>query len=368
MPSIRYPRILFYAVNGLGLGHVTRQLAIARQVRRLCPTAEILFFTTSEAEDVIFREGFAAFKAPSKSIRQTAAIRPATYSRLLQTVTLSLLAAFHPHILVVDTFPTGALQELLPCLRWDSRKVFVYREQRLDHASAPMNQSALQLYDLAIVPHQAGEAEIVAPDGLDTLWTGPILIRERDEALARPEARELLGLPQDAPILYLSFGGGGDPTIQTATCDVLEALENFEVDGKPLHIALAAPPLQRSRMKTPANVTPVSYYPMAEALTAFDAAVSAGGYNSVMELLHHGMPVAILPFARQVDDQEARAQWAEELGASITLADTEAETVRGAVEHLFNPEITTSMSGAGNTAVPGGGAVQAAEAIVKLLG
>ena len=127
---MRSPRILFYAVNGLGLGHVTRLLAIARQVRRLAPGAEIVFFTSSEAEDVIFREGFAAFKVPSKSIRLEAGLRSSTYARMLQTVTLNLLASFHPHILVVDTFPAGAIQELLPVLRWESRKVFVYRAQR----------------------------------------------------------------------------------------------------------------------------------------------------------------------------------------------------------------------------------------------
>src|SRR5207248_3409922 len=126
---MRFPRILFYAVNGLGLGHVTRLLAIARKLRVLMPEAEIVFLTSSEAEDVIFREGFAAFKVPSKTIRMDAHIRPSTYSRMVQTVTLNLLAAFHPHILVVDTFPAGAIQELLPVLRWDSLKVFVFRAQ-----------------------------------------------------------------------------------------------------------------------------------------------------------------------------------------------------------------------------------------------
>ena len=109
---ICFPRFLFYAVNGLGLGHVTRLLAIARKVRDLVPDAEIVFLTSSEAEDVIFREGFAAFKVPSKTIRPEARLRSSTYARMLQTVTLNLLASFHPHVLVVDTFPAGPIQEL----------------------------------------------------------------------------------------------------------------------------------------------------------------------------------------------------------------------------------------------------------------
>ena len=56
------------------------------------------------------------------------------------------------------------------------------------------------------------------------------------------------------------------------------------------------------------RVTPVDYYPMAEMFAAFDGAVSAVGYNTAMELLHHGVPTVFVPFARQVDDQEARAR------------------------------------------------------------
>src|SRR5206468_4057974 len=145
------------------------------------PGAEIVFLTSSEAEDVIYREGFAAFKVPSKNLRIQTSIRPSTYARMVQTVSLNLISSFHPHILVVDTFPAGAIQELLPVLRWDSRKVFVFRAQRAEAASSLLTQSALQLYDLAILPHDEGAEEIPLPPGLDSVWTGPILIRDREE-------------------------------------------------------------------------------------------------------------------------------------------------------------------------------------------
>jgi len=74
------PRFLFYAVNGLGLGHVTRLLAIARKLRAHLPLSEIIFLTSSEAEDVIFREGFAAFKVPSRTMKTKGELRAATYA------------------------------------------------------------------------------------------------------------------------------------------------------------------------------------------------------------------------------------------------------------------------------------------------
>lgn len=361
--TFRYPRILFYAVNGLGLGHVTRLLAIARKVRERLPDAEIVFFTSSEAEDVIFREGFAAFKVPSKTLRFEARIRPATYSRMLQTVTLNLLASFHPHILVVDTFPAGAIQELLPVLRWDSRKVFVYRVQRPEVAQSQLMQNSLQLYDLAIIPHSEGEEEIFLPEGLERVWAGPILIRDRSEVKDRPEARDILGLPQEGKVIYLTFGGGGDETMDEALKTTLENLA-----GRPdLHLAVASAPLYRGRITRAPNVTPVDYYPMAELYPAFDAAISACGYNSATELLHHGVPTAFIPFPRQVDDQETRARKIQAARAGICVAEISSRAVMSSVERLLDPKEGGAISKSAMEFAAGNGAGKAAEAIVNLL-
>jgi UDP-N-acetylglucosamine--N-acetylmuramyl-(pentapeptide) pyrophosphoryl-undecaprenol N-acetylglucosamine transferase len=360
---MRSPRILFYAVNGLGLGHVTRLLAIARKLRDRAPAAEIIFFTSSEAEDVIFREGFAAFKVPSKTLRAEARIRSATYARMLQTMTLNLLASFHPHVLVVDTFPAGAIQELLPVLRWDSRKVFVYRVQRPEVAHSPLTQNTLQLYDLAVIPHNEGEEEVPLPDGLDRVWAGPILIRDRAEAKSREEARQVLGLPADGKIVYVTFGGGGDAEMDAALATTLNALNG----RKDLHRAVAVAPLYRGRIAGLADSTPVYYYPMAELMTAFDAAVSAAGYNTAMELLHNGVPTAFVPFPRQVDDQEKRARWIEEAGAGVALCPLSAEVLNAALNRLLDPVEAGNMKHAAQRLIPDSGAERAAEAIASLL-
>ncbi|HSV75293.1 MAG TPA: nucleotide disphospho-sugar-binding domain-containing protein [Chthonomonadales bacterium] len=358
---MRYPRILFYAVNGLGLGHATRLLAIARQVRARAPDAELVFLTSSEAESVLYREGFAAFKAPSRSLRGPARLRPSTYARMLQTVTVNLLASFHPHVLVVDTFPTGALQELLPVLRWDSRKVFVYRVQRPEAARSAALHDALRFYDLAVVPHAEGEVEAPVPDGLQQVWAGPILIRERGEALPRAEAREALGVPPEGPLVYITFGGGGDPDLDRSLTATVDALA-----GNGPHLAVACAPLQRRRFARRPGVTTVEHYPMAEMLAAYDAAVSACGYNSAMELLHHGVPSAFVPFARQVDDQDQRARWIEGAGAGLRLPSTEPDAVRTAVARLLGPEAEALRQRARDL-VPEGGAARAAEAILRLI-
>jgi UDP-N-acetylglucosamine--N-acetylmuramyl-(pentapeptide) pyrophosphoryl-undecaprenol N-acetylglucosamine transferase len=367
---LRRPRLLFYAVNGLGLGHVTRLIAIARQVRRRVPDAEILFLTSSEAESVIYREGFAAFKVPSKTLRAQVNIRSATYARLLQTVTINIMAAFNPHVLVVDTFPAGVIQELLPVLRWDARKVFVYRVQRAEAATSALMQNTLQLYDLAIIPHYADEEDTPLPPGLQSVWTGPILIRDRSETLSREEARQQLNLPSEAKeekseakVVYVTFGGGGDAEMNRALHLTVEALTALS----DLHLAVACAPLYRGRLPRHDRVTPVDYYPMAEMAAAFDAAVSAVGYNTTMELLHHGVPTVFVPFARQVDDQEARAQRIASAGAGLYLPILEPAPLQTAVLRLLDPHQATALREAAREMVPGSGADHAAQAILSLL-
>jgi predicted glycosyltransferase len=60
--------VLFYAVNGLGLGHLTRCLAIARQLKKQDSSLILLFFTSSEGSHLLYQEGFAYYKVPSKTI------------------------------------------------------------------------------------------------------------------------------------------------------------------------------------------------------------------------------------------------------------------------------------------------------------
>ncbi len=59
-------RILNYAVNGLGLGHITRLIAINRWIRRITGAlgikAEIFFLTSSECDTIAYQNDFSALK------------------------------------------------------------------------------------------------------------------------------------------------------------------------------------------------------------------------------------------------------------------------------------------------------------------
>jgi UDP-N-acetylglucosamine--N-acetylmuramyl-(pentapeptide) pyrophosphoryl-undecaprenol N-acetylglucosamine transferase len=351
-------RFLFYAVNGLGLGHVTRLLAIARQIRRHSAAHQIVFLTSSEADNVVYGEGFAAIKLPSKTIRAETGLQPDIYAKLVQSLTWQTIGAFDPDVLVVDTFPTGSLQELLPVLRWPAKTAFVYRAQRLEKAQSSLLQQALPLYDRIIVPHAPGSETIPMPDLVrDRVhWVGPITIREADELLSRDEARHQLGLPIEGPVAFVSLGGGGDRDAALHFHAVAQALTD---EG--LTLALAAGPLFRGTLPEGPAIRRLDRYPLAAHLRAFDVAVSAAGYNTSHELALAGVPTVFAPQARGLDDQEDRARrMAEDLGGAV-LADWSPETVRQAVRQVL------AVAGkAPASPPPVSGARQAADVLLAL--
>ena len=86
MRKPRSIRIVNYAVNGTGIGHLTRLVAVSRWLRRYAAAAgvraEIFFLTSSEADGLLFSEQFASFKIPSKTVITEAGVDRLAYVAL----------------------------------------------------------------------------------------------------------------------------------------------------------------------------------------------------------------------------------------------------------------------------------------------
>jgi UDP:flavonoid glycosyltransferase YjiC (YdhE family) len=107
-------------------------------------------------------------------------------------------------------------------------------------------------------------------------------------------------------------------------------------------------------------------YPALDFLPAFDAAVTAGGYNSVHELLYAGVPSVIVPFERGVDDQEKRAREVAEAGAGLACLPLTRDGLTRAVREVLLPDVRKRLSGAAQQRVSINGATRVAQAILEL--
>lgn len=302
-------RVVCYAINGRGMGHLVRQLAIARNIRRLCAIAdcraEIWVLTSSEGDTLARREGFPSLKMPSKAMMKDAGLSLPRYLAIARSWVLNSMAALQPDLLIVDTFPGGSFGELLPVIEMAPRRVLVAREVRESFAKEESYQALLPLYHEIIEPNQHG--------------IGPIMIRHHAEQHSRDGARKALGVSAQARVVYLSVGGGGEQTAE-ATFEFL--IPRLRAAG--FHVVVGAGPLYQGEEWRGEGVTWLDRYVPMSLFPGFDAAVSAGGYNSFNELMYSGVPTVFLPLERIADDQLARVKRAEEAGAGRVAADLDA--------------------------------------------
>jgi predicted glycosyltransferase len=358
-------RIVFYASNGFGLGHLMRTLAIARQVRKRVADAEFVFLTNSEASHLAWEEGFATVKLMSRFVPARGRPEHERMRVVNRAIVAATLQSFDPDVLVADSYPRGGMRELTPMLRYEKcRRVFIYREKNHE---ARANETLLTVldryYDLVLVPHRQEEFSMVIPKRLPVVYTDAIMIRSRDEAIERQEARARLGLPADGFIVYVGFGGGGDKQYKELRDWVLA-----ETARHPNWLfAVARPPLFRGPSpEAGGNQVEFTYFPLAECWRAFDAAISALGFNTTSELLHHGVPSLYIELAMPDDDQGGRAGRIEAAGAGLAMRPHETEKLVRGLGALADPKRRASMAKAAHKLVPVNGAGRAAEAIIAL--
>lgn len=367
------PRLLFYAVNGTGLGHATRLLGIARQVRQQRRDAEILFLTSSEAAHLLYREGFAVVKTPSHDVADDGLLDQGLLLRLNHSTAWATILSFNPHCLIVDSFPSGIQDELPAFLNAARRKVFVFRAQRAEAAQNPDFQDILGRYDLILLPHSVGSETLPVPPSVATVWTGPMTAYGAEEMLPRAEARAALGLPPYGFIGLITLGGGGEPETQEARRQIAAALQQLETTslwieatGPLARVAKQGTARQDFGWRILREVHPLMLY-----MNAFDGAISAVGYNTTQEMQAAALPAILWPFPRKLDDQNARARQLAEAGRALCISEG-AQTDRitelvSALRDLSNDSKREQMRAVMLAAVTPNGTVNGARAILDLL-
>ncbi len=372
--SMQTVRVLNYAINGLGVGHVTRLRSISRWLRRLSEEnncrMEILFITSSEADVLLFQDGFPVFKIPSRTIIKEATRSPEHFEQAARECVWAILEAMRPDLLIVDTAPAGSFGEFLPFPGMDAfelcrHKAFIYRPMKSSAALKGNFQKTLERYDLILVPEYSGNSTIHVPDPVVTRvdWCGPIVSLDRSELLDRESALRSLGIKESGFQVYISTGGGGHEESERRLHDVCAAL----ADVRDAQLLVAAGPLYRgSRVSLP-NLAWLDTRGMASHLAAVDIAVSAAGYNSFNELMFAGIPTVFLPLDTPADDQWERARRAETTGAGLVLSEPFGKPLREVIDLWRDGGRRIAASRAARQLVPENCARVAADRLFRLL-
>ena len=355
-------RLLFVTSNGTGLGHLTRGMAIAR---RLAPELEPVFLTLSAGAPVVEEVGYHVEYFPSHSA--AAAESPRRWDRRLRARLELLIGELEPDLLVFDgAHPYDALIAILrgrsgggsmrtvwcrrPMWREGGGAEAIYWSGEFDAVLEPGELAESE--DRGLTVARRDEAERVAP----------IVFLDPGELLSREEACAELGLDPDRPHALVALGQG--PELDRAVARCLELLaEHPELQVAALESSLSP------ELRVPGEVVLLrGTYPMSRFYRAFDLAVAAAGYNAFHELLAHGVPSLFVPMPRQIDDQAARARWAQDSGVGRGLTGPEDQALEQRLAELAHPEVREEVRGRLAELPAADGAREAAAWLTGLVG
>lgn len=345
--------ILFVVVNGAGLGHLTRGLAVARQIKKINSDYDIIFLTTSLATEVIREAGFMFYYLPTKTL---VPVSGQTWNDYL-TDQLQAIIRFHrPIALLYDgAYPYGGLIGGLKSV-YPLKSIWIRRQSYKED-----KYSSLEKYfDLILIPKETSQDQI--EERPRTKICEPIIYLEKEEAHPREQIRSALGLTESKRLIYIQLGAGRineiEPLIDESISYLLKQENNYVLLGESI--------IGKHYEKTNERVIVLRNYPNAQYFKALDAAISAAGYNTFHELLYFGVPTLFIPnLNTTIDSQEARAHLAATQGAALSMLPTELNKLPQKIDQLLStaPNLATNAKTLVNT----NGSHQAAQTILNFL-
>lgn len=294
-------RILFQPSNGIGLGHVSRLLAIAEALRQQSQECRILFAVEPGVQALLGSEKFpqVVIPAPKELLKECWGEWPEEDREgIYRGVAQGIIEGFRPDLVVFDTFPNRlvaycVLEAAVPF-------VMCVRHVKEFRAYADLTHPMLTAARSIIVPHDTFQEDF--PQALRTKSTvvGTIVRYSPPGPTASVIARDVL----------ITSGGGGYPeTVRFLNL----AAHAFALakERKPKVTGLLVPgPLFRewSQLEPATGLTIRPFEPdLLSAYRRTRVILCQAGYNTIAELATVDTAAVVIPAPRAYDNQTARA-------------------------------------------------------------
>ena len=334
-------RALFYSHNGVGVGHLQRQLDLAAEFKRRHPEAAVLVVTGSHAAGMFpIPTGVDYVKLPAITMvdrYETWEPRELPLPRsevmaLRRDLLERLVRGFRPDLLVADFMPTGPFGELLPALdALDSHggvAVAGFRDVIDDPAFVRDLWKRSGVYDALERRYRAiavyGSPEIVdfaSAYGLQGALAAKLTYTG---LLGRDTATPSDAPMYERPLIVANGGGGADGRMLLEL--FIEATRMLRPSIGGTWLAVTGPLMDAdshaalTRIGETAGATVRRIVPELRAHIALaDCVVSMAGYNTCCDLLTFRRPSVLLPRAAPSREQAIRAGRLREWGAARVL-------------------------------------------------
>jgi UDP-N-acetylglucosamine--N-acetylmuramyl-(pentapeptide) pyrophosphoryl-undecaprenol N-acetylglucosamine transferase len=307
-------RVVFHATNGIGLGHLSRQIAIALAVREQAPHTNILFVVDGGSHGLLEAAGLSYITAPLIIDNGASAYwQMPRKSQVWRSFAHSIVQVMRPDIILFDCFVPFPF---LAAAR-SSRVPFAICARKMKEMDQFFNSLAKTSSDvqLILIPHDPDEINV--PDTMKekTRFVGQI---------ARPFSRrraEVTGLAL-APRIVITGGGGGYPNTVDFYNVALAAFAACRFEEPSLTGLLVTGPLFKEwrRLEPVEGVHIIPFDPdLTATFAAADLVISQAGYNTIAEITALSVPAICIPAQRKFDDQYERAASASATHPQIHL-------------------------------------------------
>lgn len=346
-------RALLYSHDSFGLGHLRRNLNIARVLTEADADAEVLVVTGSPcATQFPLPPRVEVVKLPSVTKDESGRYVPRSLSsglpftvELRRALLLQVLESFSPDLLIVDHQVVGLAGELLPVLErarvLGVRTVLGIRDV-IDSPDAVAREWGTPQARWALAEAYDRVCVYGSPEVFDTRAEYPIppeLSRRLEFTgyLAAPAAPPVpCSIPSLRPGVLVTTGGGedGEERVQ-AYLDALElgpARWDSTLVLGPLMPTRAVRAIKRRARLHEGVVVHRFHSDLPRLLADADLVVGMAGYNTCTELLQSGKSAVLLPRTAPRLEQRIRAERLQRLGLARALVEPRAEELRAAVE------------------------------------
>lgn len=321
--------VLFVTSNGAGLGHISRSMAIARQ---LAEGRSFEILTLSSAYRQVAGQGVTTHYFPSSG---ASGEMSRVWNRHFRAHLLHLMEEKRPRVVVFDgTWVYAALTEICKLrgtpLIWIQRGMW---QDKVDKAST-QRHAAAKVADHVIVPGDFAGDELVDPGpGIVPRHVGPIVMTTKDDVIGRDAACAALELDPSRRYVLLNLGGGGISDPGTLALSFRQLLKDRAPD---LVLVQVVSPLTAAKGLVE-GVVQVHAYPVMPYVRAFEFMICAAGYNSAQESVSLEIPAILVPNTEtRTDDQLRRAELLASKGLCLTAVDFAG--MQEAVEQMLDPE------------------------------
>jgi ATP-binding cassette subfamily B protein len=352
-------RVLFYSHNGVGVGHLQRQLDLARAFRARHPNSALLLATGSHAAGMFeIPDGIDLVKLPSLVMTdryrtwepRNLPLRRDSVVRMRSQLLDEAVAQFAPDLLVADFMPSGPYDELVGALerleRSGGRAVVGFRDivdephfvQQLWEENGSY-ETMRHYYDALCVYGDPRMLDFVDSYALDETLATRV---HYCGYLGRRPQRALDVPIFERPLVLASCGGGADGAAVIEA--FIGAARRLRGRTGGTWLAVTGPLMpygEHRRLAELGNVAGIevrrSVPELRSHVAAADCVVCMPGYNTACDLLTHRLRSVVVPRQGPSQEQRLRARRLAEWGVARVLEQPKlgAEALALAIENAL---------------------------------